>query len=54
MAAFLKDYFRGNGSAEDVDAVVVKEKNAQIADEVFVDGAPVYQDASGAPVENVR
>lgn len=51
-ASHLKHLFWGD-SSDNVDAVDVKEKNAQIGDEVFVDGVPVYQDANGAPVETV-
>lgn len=42
-----------NNSSEDVDGQVVKEKNAQISDEVFVDGVQIFQDGNGAPVEQV-
>ena len=49
----LKKLFLGNNSDETVDASVVKEKNAQIGDEVLVDGVPIYQDGNGAPVEQV-
>jgi hypothetical protein len=31
----------------------VEEKNAQIGEQVFVVGVPVYQDGNGAPVEQV-
>ncbi|KAG9203073.1 hypothetical protein G6514_003595 [Epicoccum nigrum] len=51
-ASYLKHLFWGD-SSDNVDAVDVKAKNAQIGDEVFVDGVPVYQDANGAPVETV-
>ncbi|KAF9690577.1 hypothetical protein EKO04_011330 [Ascochyta lentis] len=48
----LKHLFWGS-SSDNVDSVDVKAKNAQIGEEVFVDGVPVYQDANGAPVETV-
>ncbi|KAJ4983134.1 high-affinity methionine permease [Stagonosporopsis vannaccii] len=51
-ASHMKHLFWGD-SSDNVDAVDVKAKNAQIGDEVFVDGVPVYQDANGAPVETV-
>lgn len=51
--AYLKKMFVDNNSNETVDASVVTEKNAQIGDEVIVDGVPVYQDGNGAPVEQV-
>ncbi|KAF2023273.1 amino acid transporter-like protein [Setomelanomma holmii] len=38
---------------KNVDASIVREKNAQIGEQVYVDGRPVYQDANGAPVEQV-
>ena len=53
MAALFKKYFQRNDSSADVDVTVVKDKNAQVGEEVFVDGVAVYQDASGAPIENV-
>ncbi|KAL1600584.1 hypothetical protein SLS60_006970 [Paraconiothyrium brasiliense] len=53
MAAQLKRIFQLNGSGADVDAEVVKEKNAQIGDSFSVEGVPVYQDANGAPVEQI-
>jgi hypothetical protein len=55
MATFvhLKKLFLGNSSDETVEASVVKEKNAQIGDEILVDGVPVYQDGNGAPVEQM-
>ena len=40
------------GESGDIDADV-KEKNAHIGDEVFVNGVLVSQDANGAPVETV-
>jgi hypothetical protein len=40
------------GDSGDIDADV-KEKNAQIGEEVFVNGVLVSQDANGAPVETV-
>jgi hypothetical protein len=51
--ANLKRLIWGNNSDEKVDASVVKEKNAQIGEQVFVDGVAVYQDDNGAPVEQV-
>jgi hypothetical protein len=51
--ANLKRLIWGNNSDEKVDAPVVKEKNAQIGEQVFVDGVAVYQDDNGAPVEQV-
>jgi hypothetical protein len=50
-ASHLKQLFWGD-SSDDI-AVDVKEQNAQIGDEVFVNGVPVFQDANGAPVETV-
>jgi hypothetical protein len=52
-ASRIKNLVWGNASDETVDASIVKEKNAQIGDQVFVDGLPVYQDGNGAPVEQV-
>jgi hypothetical protein len=51
--ANIKRSIWGNDSDETVDASVVKEKNAQIGEQVFVDGVAVYQDDNGAPVEQV-
>jgi hypothetical protein len=51
--AYLKKYLWSNDSNGNVDASIVKEKNAQIGDQVYVDGVPVYQDGNGAPVEQV-
>lgn len=51
-ASHLKHLFWGD-SSDNVDAVDVKAQNAQIGDEVFVDGVPIYQDHNGAPVETV-
>lgn len=51
--AHVKKLFWGNGSEETVDLSIVKEKNAQIGDQVLVEGVPVYQDGNGAPVEQV-
>jgi hypothetical protein len=51
-ASHLKHLF-WEGSSDNVDAADVKEKNAQIGEEIFVNGIPVYQDANGAPVETV-
>lgn len=51
-ASHLKHLFWGD-SSDNVDAVDVKAKNAQIGEEVYVDGVPIYQDANGAPVETV-
>jgi hypothetical protein len=53
MAAQFKKWFGFNNSNEFVDAEVVKEKNAQIGEQVVVDGVRIYQDANGAPVEQV-
>lgn len=53
MAAQLKRILQLNSSGADVDADVVKEKNAQIGDSFSVEGVTVYQDANGAPVEQV-
>jgi hypothetical protein len=50
MAA-LKKLFWSTDS--DVSLAEAKEKNAQIGDTVIVDGIRVYQDANGAPVEQV-
>jgi hypothetical protein len=51
--AYLKSHLWGNDSNGNVDASIVREKNAQIGDQVYVDGVPVYQDGNGAPVEQV-
>jgi hypothetical protein len=51
MTAFLKKWFSTEG--EDVDGAVVKENNAQIRDQVFVEGIEVKQDGNGAPVEQI-
>jgi hypothetical protein len=51
MTAFLKKWFSTEG--EDVVGAVVKEKNAQIGDQVFVEGIEVKQDGYGAPVEQI-
>ena len=51
--AHVKKLFWGSDSDENVDLSIVKEKNAQIGDQVFVDGVAVYQDGNGAPVEQV-
>lgn len=47
----LKKLFWSTDS--DVSLAEAKEKNAQIGDEVIVDGVQVYQDGNGAPVEQV-
>lgn len=51
--ARVKKLLWGNDSDENVDLSIVKEKNAQLGEHVFVDGVPVYQDGNGAPVEQV-
>lgn len=51
--AHVKKLFWGNDSSDSVDASIVKEKNAQIGEQVYVEGVPVYQDGNGAPVEQV-
>tara|TARA_R110002003_G_scaffold140_19_gene12866 strand:- start:2628 stop:2891 length:264 start_codon:yes stop_codon:yes gene_type:complete len=51
--AYLKKYLWSNDSNGNLDASIVREKNAQIGDQVYVDGVPVYQDGNGAPVEQV-
>lgn len=51
--AHIKKLFWGNDFHEDVDSSEVKEKNAQISEQVFVDGVAVYQDGNGAPVEQI-
>lgn len=51
--AHVKKLFWGNDSDENVDLSVVKEKNAQIGEQIYVDGVPIYQDGNGAPVEQV-
>jgi hypothetical protein len=51
--AYVKGRFFSNRSDETIDAATVKEKNAQIGEQIFVDGVPVYQDGNGAPVEQV-
>lgn len=52
-AAHVKKLFWGNDSDETVDLSIVREKNAQIGDQVYVDGVLVHQDGNGAPVEQV-
>ncbi|KAF2731965.1 amino acid transporter [Polyplosphaeria fusca] len=49
--AALKRLFWDTASAPDL--AEAKEKNAQIGEQVFVEGVPVYQDGSGAPVEQI-
>lgn len=51
MAAKLKQLFFGNDGA--VDLAEAKEKNAQLGEDIVVDGVTVYQDGNGAPVEQV-
>lgn len=51
--AHIKKLFWFNDSNENVDLSVVKEKNAQIGEQVYVNGVRVYQDGNGAPVEQV-
>jgi len=51
MAALFKKWFSTDG--DDVDGAVVKEKNAQIGEQVFVEGVEVQQDGNGAPVEQI-
>lgn len=51
MAATFKRLFGSSGS--ETNLAEVKEKNAQIGDQVIVDGVQVFQDANGAPVETV-
>jgi hypothetical protein len=53
MAAQLKRILQLTSSSADVNAEVVKEKNAQIGNNFSVEGVLVYQDANGAPVEQV-
>jgi hypothetical protein len=50
-SATLKKLFWSTDS--DVSLTEAREKNAQIGDEIIVDGVPVYQDGNGAPVEQV-
>jgi hypothetical protein len=51
--AYLKKLLGGEDPDATVDANIVKEKNAQIGDQVFVEGVQIYQDGNGAPVEQV-
>ncbi|KAF2679848.1 amino acid transporter-like protein [Lentithecium fluviatile CBS 122367] len=51
MAVYFQRWFSSEG--ENVDSSVVKEKNAQIGEQVFVDGVEVHQDGNGAPVEQI-
>lgn len=51
--AHVKKLFWGNDSDETVDLSIVKQKNAQIGEQVYVDGVLVQQDGNGAPVEQV-
>lgn len=51
--AHVKKLFWGNDSETSVDASIVREKNAQIGEQVYVNGVAIYQDANGAPVEQV-
>ncbi|KAF1955073.1 amino acid transporter [Byssothecium circinans] len=53
MTAQVKKWFNSNRSNDSVDADVVKERNAQIGEQVIVDGVEIYQDANGAPVEQI-
>ncbi|PSN65237.1 high-affinity methionine permease [Corynespora cassiicola Philippines] len=55
MAAYLQKLrlLWGNDSSENVDRQFAAEKNAQIGDQVVVDGVEIYQDGNGAPVETV-
>ena len=53
MAAQVKQWFTFNRSNEFVDADAVKEKNAQIGEQIIVDGVAIYQDENGAPVEQI-
>lgn len=49
--AHLKKLFWDTDS--DVNLEEVKEKNAQIGEQIYVNGVPIYQDGNGAPVESV-
>lgn len=51
--AHVKKLFWGNDSESSVDVSVVREKNAQIGEQLYVDGVAIYQDGNGAPVEQV-
>ncbi|KAF2119509.1 amino acid permease-domain-containing protein [Lophiotrema nucula] len=52
MASTLKKLFRGSNDSS-ADLSEAKEKNAQIGEQIYVEGVPVYQDGNGAPVEQV-
>jgi amino acid transporter len=49
--ATLKRYLNWSASDSDVSLDKVREANVQIEEQVFVDGVPVYQEGTGAPVE---
>jgi hypothetical protein len=51
--AYVKRRFFSNDSSDNVNAATVREKNAQISEQILVDGVPVYQDGNGAPVEQL-
>jgi hypothetical protein len=53
MIAHVKKLLWGNNSNETVEASVVRENNAKIGEQIYVDGVQVYQDGNGAPVEQV-
>jgi len=49
--ALFKRYLDWSGSEDDISSEKVREANVQIEEQVYVDGVPVYQEGSGAPVE---
>jgi hypothetical protein len=49
--ASWKRYLNWGASESDVEVDKVREANVQIQEQVFVDGVPVYQEGSGAPIE---
>lgn len=50
MASWIKS-LTFSDSDSDISKSEVRERNANIGDRVFVDGAEVFQDPNGAPVE---
>jgi hypothetical protein len=51
--ARVKKLLWNNDSDESFDLATAKETNAQIGEQVYVEGVEVHQDGSGAPVEQV-
>ena len=51
MASLKKLFWNDDDSNANLSEA--REKNAQIGEHVYVDGVPIYQDANGAPVEQI-